>query len=210
MITRAEYENALIERHGKSMFEKLKNSSAAIAGLGGLGSNIAIHLARAGVGKLCLVDFDRVDISNLNRQQYDIDDLGKIKTDALSEKIKRFNPFIHIITHSVTVTEKNALRLFEGYGVVCEAFDKAENKAMLVNTLLSESDTLKIVSGSGMAGIGSANKIVTKKINNRLYLSGDGESDVEEEGTLFASRVAVCAAHEANIALQILLDKEEI
>ena len=125
MITFEEYENALKQRHGERIHNILSHSSVAIAGLGGLGSNIAMYLARAGVGHLHLVDFDKVDITNLNRQQYDIADLGTLKTDALTKNIKRFNPFIEITSQCVKVNEDNAAEIFVGYKIVCEAFDKA-------------------------------------------------------------------------------------
>ena len=133
MITFEEYENALKQRHGERIHNILSHSSVAIAGLGGLGSNIAMYLARAGVGHLHLVDFDKVDITNLNRQQYDIADLGTLKTDALTKNIKRFNPFIEITSQCVKVNEDNAAEIFGGYKIVCEAFDKAENKAIHLN-----------------------------------------------------------------------------
>ena len=187
MITFEEYENALKQRHGERIYNILSHSSVAIAGLGGLGSNIAMYLARAGVGHLHLVDFDKVDITNLNRQQYDIADLGTLKTDALTKNIKRFNPFIEITSQCVKVNEDNAAEIFGGYKIVCEAFDKAENKAMLVNSILSECGDTKIVSGSGMAGFGSSNTIVTRKINDRFYLCGDTKSDMND-GLEFTSR----------------------
>ena len=133
MITFEEYENALKQRHGERIYNILSHSSVAIAGLGGLGSNIAMYLARAGVGHLHLVDFDKVDITNLNRQQYDIADLGTLKTDALTKNIKRFNPFIEITSQCVKVNEDNAAEIFGGYKIVCEAFDKAENNIFFEN-----------------------------------------------------------------------------
>ena len=111
MISFEEYENALKQRHGERIHNILSHSSVAIAGLGGLGSNIAMYLARAGVGHLHLVDFDKVDITNLNRQQYDIADLGTLKTDALTKNIKRFNPFIEITSQCVKVNEDNAAEI---------------------------------------------------------------------------------------------------
>ena len=201
MISFEEYENALKQRHGERIHNILSHSSVAIAGLGGLGSNIAMYLARAGVGHLHLVDFDKVDITNLNRQQYDIADLGTLKTDALTKNIKRFNPFIEITSQCVKVNEDK---------IVCEAFDKAENKAMLVNSILSECGDTKIVSGSGMAGFGSSNTIVTRKINDRFYLCGDAESDMNDGLALAAPRVAICAAHEANMILRLLIGEKEV
>lgn len=210
MITFEEYENALKQRHGERIHNILSHSSVAIAGLGGLGSNIAMYLARAGVGHLHLVDFDKVDITNLNRQQYDIADLGTLKTDALTKNIKRFNPFIEITSQCVKVNEDNAAEIFGGYKIVCEAFDKAENKAMLVNSILSECGDTKIVSGSGMAGFGSSNTIVTRKINDRFYLCGDTKSNMNDGLALAAPRVAICAAHEANMILRLLMGEKEV
>lgn len=209
MITYEQYRAALIERHGEEAYEKLRASSAAVAGLGGLGSNIALCLARAGIGRLYLVDFDRVDITNLNRQQYDVDDIGTLKTEALTKKIKRVNPFIEITCDSVTVTADNAAALLGGHKIICEAFDKAESKAMLVNTVLSDCPESIVISGSGMAGIGDANSIKTRRINDRFYLCGDTKTDCANE-PLFAPRVALCAAHQACAALQIILGREVI
>ncbi len=210
MITHNAYEKALISRHGKKVHDILKNADIAIAGLGGLGSNIAIFLARSGVGHLHIVDFDKVDITNLNRQQYDIDDIGKLKTIALATHIKHFNPFIKVTYDSIMVTERNAPKIFSNYPIVCEAFDKAENKAMLVNTLLTECSNTKIISASGMAGFESSNMIQTRKVNDRFYICGDTQSEISKNTALMAPRVALCAAHQANMVLRILTGNEEI
>lgn len=209
-MTKEEFNTALIERHGIEVYNKLKNSKAAIAGLGGLGSATAIALARAGVGKLFLVDFDVVDITNLNRQQYFIEDIGRKKTDALSNIIRKINPVIEIESLNIKVTEENACEIFKDYELVCECFDKAENKAMLINTLLTQTKNTTIVSGSGMAGYGSNNTMTTNKINNRLYICGDRVSGIEKGLGLMAPRVGICAMMEANTALRLLLGIKEI
>lgn len=209
-MTAEEFNNALIERHGIKIYEKLKNSKAAIAGLGGLGSNVAVALARAGVGKLLLVDFDNVDITNLNRQQYFIEDIGKKKTDALTKIIRKINPAAEIDSLNIKVTEENASKIFKDYELVCECFDKAENKAMLINMLLTETESTAVISATGMAGYGSSNTISTKKINDRLYICGDGVSGIEQGLGLMAPRVGICAMHEANMALRFLLGIKEI
>lgn len=204
-MTREEYESALAARHGEENSRRLALSAVAVAGLGGLGSNIAMLLARVGVGRLYLVDFDRVDITNLHRQQYDTDDIGALKTDALRRHIEKVNPYITVETDNVKVSSENAARLFRGFDIVCEAFDSAESKAMLVNTLLTESGDTKIIAASGMAGTGSANTVITRKINSRLYVCGDSKSDALECGGLYAPRVAVCAAHQAHTAVRLII-----
>lgn len=207
-MTNEEFKNALIQRHGKYIYEKLINSRVAIAGLGGLGSNVAIALARAGLGKLFLVDYDSVDITNLNRQQYFTEDIGRKKTDALSAVIKKINPLIKLETADTYVTEENALYLFKDYPIVCECFDRAENKAMLINALLGQSDNITVVSASGMAGFGRSNDITTAKAFKRLYICGDRVSGIEQGIGLMAPRVALCAMHQANTVLEIILKGE--
>lgn len=208
-MTENEFKNALIERHGTDIYKKLSKGSAAICGLGGLGSNTAVSLARAGLGNLLLIDFDRVDITNLNRQYYFTDDIGKYKTDALADIIRRINPVINIETKTILMNEENSVSAVDGYEIVCECFDKPENKAMLINTLLSKTDKT-IIAASGMGGHYSSNIITTKKAMRRLYICGDGVSGIERGDALMAPRVGICAMHQANMVLRILLDKGEV
>lgn len=197
-------QRALEARHGKDLQQKFTNSTVAICGLGGLGSNIAVSLARAGIGKLILVDFDKVDISNLHRQQYKADQIGRFKTEALAENLREIAPYIQVETHAVAVTEENFEALLSEADLICEAFDRAEAKAMLVNGVLEKLHTKYLIAASGMAGLGSANSIQTRRITNRFYLCGDGISDVADDIGLVAPRVMLCAAHQAHMVLRIL------
>ncbi len=208
MLTHKELHDALVARHGADVQAVLDRATVGIAGLGGLGSNIAVHLARLGVGHLVLVDFDVVDVTNLNRQHYTMKDLGVPKTLALLEQLEAINPYLNYETYTERVIPSNAVRLFAGCDVLCEAFDRADQKAMLIETLLPALPEVPIVSGSGMAGIGSANDIVTRRRMGRLYVCGDGTSDVADGLGLMAPRVAVCAAHQATAALRLLLGQE--
>ena len=183
---------------------KFSSATVAVCGLGGLGSAIAIALARAGIGKLLLIDFDRVDITNLHRQQYKAKQIGKYKTEALSENLKEIAPYVELQIHTARVTEENAAHLLRGADIICEAFDDAEDKAMLTNLVLETMPDKYLVAASGMAGMGSANIIQTRKVMSRFYLCGDGASDVQSEGSLVASRVMLCAAHQAHTVLRIL------
>ena len=200
-LTREELHAALAGRHGADVQAKLDRAAVGVAGLGGLGSHIAVHLARLGVGRLVLVDFDVVDVTNLHRQHYTMQDVGVPKTLALLEQLEAINPYLDYETHTERVIPANAARLFAGCDVVCEAFDRAEQKAMLIETLLTRLPDAFLVSGSGMAGSGSANAIRTERRFGRLY----GESDTAEGVGLLAPRVAVCAAHQATMALRLLL-----
>ena len=202
--TREEVYRALEERHGAELQRRLSAASAAVCGLGGLGSNIAIHLARAGVGRLHIIDFDHVDISNLNRQQYFPEQLGMFKSDALYDTLSRIAPYCDISRDCVKLTEDNIPELLRGEDIVCEAFDRADQKEMLVNTVLEKLPDKFLVSGSGMAGLSSANSIVTRKVTRHFYVCGDEVSDVADGLGLISARVAVCAAHMAHMAIRII------
>ena len=208
-LSREAYFAALAKRHGAENQQKLAHARVGIAGLGGLGSAIACHLARLGVGTLVLVDFDVVDVSNLHRQQYTCAQVGMKKTEALAETLRAINPFVGLELHSVKVTAENASTLFAGCPIVCEAFDEPDQKALLVETLLATCPDTTIVSGSGMAGMRSANTIHTRKALERLYLCGDGCTDVAAEGSLASPRVGVCAGHQANMVLRLILGETE-
>ena len=207
--TKEEWYRALSERHGEKLQKNFESATVAICGLGGLGSNIAFALARAGIGKLILIDFDSVDITNLHRQQYKANQIGMSKTESLKENLLEIAPYATIETHSVRVAEDNAEELLQKADVICEAFDDAECKAMLVNLVLEKMTEKYLVAASGMAGIGSANTIQTRRISKRFYLCGDGTSDVQSEGSLVATRVMLCAAHQAHTVLRILTEQFE-
>ena len=207
--TKEEWYKALCERHGEDSQQKFSSATVAICGLGGLGSNIAVSLARAGIGKLILIDFDKVDISNLHRQQYKANQIGRNKTDALSENLKEIAPYTGIESHTVRITEDNAAELLKDADIICEAFDVAECKAMLTNLVLETMPDKYLVAASGMAGMGSANTIQTRRVSKRFYLCGDERSDVGSEGSLISSRVMLCAAHQAHTVLRILAGEFE-
>ncbi len=202
--TKEEWNNALEERHGKELHRVFSSATVAVCGLGGLGSNIAIALARAGVGRLILIDFDRVDITNLHRQQYKANQIGMAKTVALAENLRETAPYISLEVHTERITEENAVMLLKDADIICEAFDDAECKAMLTNSVLTEMRGKYLVAASGMAGLYDANRIRTRKITSKFYLCGDEESDAADGIGLVSSRVMVCAAHQAHTVLRIL------
>ena len=208
--TKEEWNNALEERHGKELHTAFASATVAVCGLGGLGSNIAIALARAGVGRLILIDFDRVDITNLHRQQYKADQIGRYKTDALADNLREIAPYIKFETHTERITEENVVTLLKDADIICEAFDDAECKAMLTNTVLSELPDKYLVAASGMAGMGVTNSIKTRRITSRFYLCGDEMSEVSDNIGLVAPRVALCAAHQAHTVLRILAKQFEV
>ena len=207
-ISREQLDQAFDARFPEEMRTKLRNARVAVAGLGGLGSNIAVMLARSGIGELLLVDFDTVDVTNLNRQMYLIPQLGKPKAEALPEILYQINPYLTYRSVCIKVTPDNVKELFSEYPIVCEAFDKPDQKAMLVRELLMQCPKTIVVSGNGMAGYADANEIRTCQVMKRLYVCGDQSTDVGNGIGLIAPRVAVCAAHEANKVLQLIMQTE--
>lgn len=202
-------QQALEERHGKELQNAFSSAVVAVCGLGGLGSNIAVSLARAGIGTLILIDFDRVDITNLHRQQYKASQIGQYKTDALSANLQEISPYIKLRTHTVRITEENLFNILQDTDIICEAFDDAEAKAMLTNAVLEQFPEKYLVAASGMAGVGSANRIRTRRITSHFYLCGDEVSDVRAGIGLVSSRVMLCAAHQAHTVLRILANQFE-
>ena len=172
-LSKEEIYAALNERHSPEIQAVLSAGNVAIAGLGGLGSNVAYSLTRIGVGHLHLIDFDVVDVTNLNRQQYFMEHVGMYKTEALKSLLMKINPYIEIKTDCVRVTEENIKELFCDNDIVCEAFDNPDAKALLVNGIMEYFPEKKLVSASGMAGFGSSNSIVTRRITKNFYLCGD-------------------------------------
>lgn len=210
MPDQEELESMMMARHTPEVHKKLKQGRVAIAGLGGLGSNIAVMLARIGVGRLLLVDFDIVEPSNLNRQSYYIRHLGMPKTMALQSQLEEINPYIQLETRTVRVEAGNVAELFGNYEILCEAFDKPEAKAMLVNTALEKLPNSKIVAASGMAGFSTSNLIKTTRPIKRLYVCGDLENGARIGTGLMAPRVQICAGHQANMILRLLVGMEEV
>ncbi|MCL4584668.1 sulfur carrier protein ThiS adenylyltransferase ThiF [Fusobacterium nucleatum] len=201
-------EEDLLKRNVKGISKKLKKTRVCILGLGGLGSNVAVLLARSGIGYLKLVDFDTVEASNLNRQQYRISHIGIKKTEAMKSIIREINPFVETEVLDIKIDRKNIYSTVGDIEIVVEAFDRAETKAMLMEELLTNTNKI-VVSASGMAGLGSANEIVTRKIKDNFYLIGDNYSDYEEYSGIMSTRVMICAAHQANMVLRLILGEEK-
>lgn len=208
MVTKEGFYSSLIERHGKENQDKICKATVGVAGLGGLGSNIAVMLARLGIGRLVLVDYDRVDISNINRQHYFLKHIGMEKTKALSEQLLEINPWLDCTVYNEKVTLENVSKLFSECDVICEAFDEPDQKAMLAEAVLSELTGVPLVCGIGMAGFGSSNEIITIRRLSDVYICGDGKTGIEEGTVLMSPRVGICAAHQANAVLRLILGIE--
>lgn len=189
--------------------DALARVTVGVAGCGGLGSHAALALARLGVGRMVLVDFDVVEPTNLNRQAYNACHIGRHKVDALAELLAACNPSVSVSRVRDRVTADNALRIFSGCPVVIECFDRPEEKAVLVEALLAASEGPVVVAASGLAGLGPANEIVTRRAAKRLWLIGDGTSAIGPGAGLAAPRVLIAAGHQALCAARIILGNSE-
>lgn len=192
-------------RNSPEISEALRGAKVGIAGLGGLGSAVGIALARVGVGYLKLVDFDVVDPSNLNRQQYFVKDIGRFKTHALKDIIELINPFVSVEISTTKLDKDNVGSVFSNTSIVAECFDDPKAKAMLINSLTDKI----IVAASGMAGYGRSELITTKRVARNLYVCGDLISEAKIGNGLMAPRVGICAMHQANKILELLIEENK-
>ena len=188
--------------------QRLQAAKVAIVGLGGLGSNVALWLARLGVGQLLLYDFDKVELSNLNRQYYFLEDVGQYKATALLSHLKAVNPYGNYCSRVVRLTEDNLAELLNEAHIVCEALDKPEAKALLVNGVLESFPDKYLVSASGLAGFASSASMQVRQVTPHFYLCGDGISDMLQL-PLCGARVGLCAAQEALTIARIILQMED-
>ncbi len=207
--SREELEALLVSRHTPGVHRAVRGARVGVAGLGGLGSQVALALARTGIGVLVLADFDVVEPSNLNRQQYFLDQLGQPKAHALPDTLRRVNPYVTLEAHNVRLEPANIPQIFGGCRVLVEAFDRADQKAMIVETALATLEGTWVVAASGLAGYGPADAIVSHRLGPRLFVVGDLESEARPGMGLMAPRVGVAAHAQANLALRILLGEEQ-
>ncbi len=204
-----EFECMMMARHTPGIHQKVKRSVVGIAGVGGLGSTVAIALARIGVGTLILVDYDVVEPSNLNRQQYFIHQIGMPKVEALQENISKTNPYVKVRPYNEQLDRNNVERIFKEAPVVVEAFDRAEEKAMLINAVSEKMPEKYVVAASGVAGYGDNNEIKTIRFSSKIFIIGDQKTAAQPGVGLMAPRVGIVAHHQANTVLRILIGEEK-
>ncbi|MDI9490981.1 MAG: sulfur carrier protein ThiS adenylyltransferase ThiF [Bacillota bacterium] len=208
LITREKWYQDLFDRQGVLTTDKFIRAKVAVCGLGGLGSSIAISLARSGIGNLHLIDFDLVELSNIHRQEYRLNQIGKRKTDALSELIGEIAPFCQVKLSNAKLSQNNISSLLTDDDYICEAFDKATSKAALAEIVRDNWPEKILVMASGMAGFSPANEIKTKKIGENFFICGDQKSDLNQGLPLVSPRVKICANHQALLILQLILEKD--
>lgn len=201
----AELEALMVARHTPGVHGRLKSSIVGIAGLGGLGSAVAVALARIGVGRLVLADFDVVEPSNLNRQQYFVDQIGMPKTEALAASLRRIQPWGRHDMHPVRVTPENLASIFGGVHVMVEAFDRADQKLMLLEGFAQAFPSVPYVGASGLAGHADEASMRVHRAGVRVFIVGDLVSAAQPGRGLMAPRVGVAAHMQANLVVRLLL-----
>lgn len=195
--------------HDPAILPILRASVVGIAGAGGLGSNAALALARAGVGKLIIVDSDRVEITNLNRQQYHWSQIGMPKVEALVANLRKANPFSEYVGIRRRITAANAARIFAEADLLIEAFDRADQKQMLIEAWIAHYPERPIIAASGLAGFGENSKIRQRRVGD-LYICGDEVSEPRPGISPMAPRVGIVANMQANLTLELLVKRRKI
>lgn len=204
MITPAQY----FTSRDPLAFFKWQQAVIGIAGAGGLGSNIAIALARAGVSRLIIADYDTLSLDNLNRQQYTLKQVGQLKVNALAENIHQFNPFISLEMHSERITPANLERIFGQADLLLEAFDQASEKEMLITAWQQLFPNKPIIAASGISGYGHSQDITIVQ-SGSLYVVGDQESELQPGISPISARVALVANLQADLALELIARQED-
>lgn len=191
-------------------WNKLQASCVGVAGCGGLGSNVALALARSGVGELIVADQDVVEPSNLNRQSYWPEHVGKPKVVVLKELIEKLGLEVSVQAVQIRINKENIFEVFEKPSILVEAFDRVDSKQVMMESVSDFRFAQKfLVSASGLAGIESCNRIVTKQVGERIVLCGDGGADADAKNPPMAPRVLTAAAHQANAVLRLILGLKE-
>jgi sulfur carrier protein ThiS adenylyltransferase len=203
-----ELEALMVSRHTPGVHARVRKACVGVAGLGGLGSAVAVALARLGVGRLVLADFDVVEPSNLNRQQYFVDQIGMPKSEALRENLSRINPYVRVESSQVMLTPRNVAEVFAEVTVMVEAFDRPDQKAMLMENFAAAYPDRALVMASGLAGHGPGSAIGVRRLGACIYVVGDLETAARPGCGLMAPRVGIAAHVQANLVLRLLLGEQ--
>ena len=195
--------NDFYKDHDLDTQKKIGNKTVGIIGAGGIGSNAAVALARSGVGKLIIADFDTIQLTNLNRQYYFINQVEMKKVIALKKNLELINPFIRYEIYDTKITKSN-LRIFSAVDILIEAVDFAETKAKILSAWQTQFSDKPIILSSGIAGIGKNDMIHCKKIDDFTFICGDEKTSVDDFPP-YAPKVAVVANMMANLALELLI-----
>ena len=190
----------VLERQDPIVNEKLKDAKVSILGCGGLGSNIAMTLARSGIGELYLYDFDLIEYSNLNRQNFTLDELGGDKAELTKKKIESTLPYVKCHNQNIYLDTESMDSIVDRTDIFIEAFDNKESKTMLFDYFVGRQDKY-LITGNGVSGLGELSDIKIKQIENVIMI-GDFNSNPDEG--LYLAYVSLIANLEALTAIKII------
>lgn len=190
--------------------ERLRAARILIVGCGGLGSNVAHMLVRSGVGSLTIVDFDSIERSNLNRQLYFLDQLGRPKVEVTREQLLRIDSAVEVDAICRRIGAEEVFEIGKSHDVIIEAVDDPVFKMALMHETAFREPPAPLVFGSGLAGVGPANEVRTELLGDGMYVCGDLTSDVRSHPVLMSPRVMIAAAHQALCAVRIVLGHPEV
>jgi sulfur carrier protein ThiS adenylyltransferase len=197
------FEEGLLRYLSVEQLAKLEATHIGIAGVGGLGSNIANALVRTGFKSFEIIDYDLIDASNLNRQNYFLDEIGQAKVDVTAKRLKQINPDVSVSTSKTKLDSKNIGNYFGSADIVFEAFDTIESKALILE-VFGNTDKLLIM-GSGMAGISNRKDLKIHQLRKNVFVVGDGSTQVSQNNPPLAPRVIACASLMASVAIEQIL-----
>jgi sulfur carrier protein ThiS adenylyltransferase len=196
------FEQGLLRYLKEDQLKKIQSAKIGIGGAGGLGSNAAMILIRSGFKHLEIIDKDTIDASNLNRQQYYVDEIGLPKATILKKRLLAINPEADITVHQTEWSEKNASKFFKNCRIIVEAFDQADWKYKFVDYYQDKAEY--VVCGNGMAGLLEKKPMQVKRIGN-IFMVGDYSTDTRQGHPPMAPRVTACAAMMAEVVLDVTL-----
>ena len=197
------FEHGLLKYLKPEQLQKIQSVKIGIGGAGGLGSNVAMMLVRTGFKNFEILDFDVIDASNLNRQQYFIHEIGLSKVDVTQKRLLDINPDLNIMIHRDKWIPENGAKFFKDCDVIVEAFDQVDNKYRFAEFYQDKAKYL--VSGVGMAGLFEKQPMTIRRIGN-MFIVGDTSTDSHQGHPPMAPRVTQCAGMMAEVVLDLTLD----
>lgn len=200
VLIRNDFEQSLIHYMEPDFLALIQKANVGIAGAGGLGSNIANALVRTGVINFVIADYDKVQMHNLNRQNYFPTQVGDYKALSTLCYIKAINSNANVDIYTERVTEENINTIFKKCDIVFEAFDDASCKKMMLENMYKSEKIL--VFGSGLSGFSMEGEaLFVREVKKNIHIVGFNNKEVDKENPPFASKVIAVASVMANVGI---------
>ena len=198
----------ILKKIGISGQKKILNSKVLIVGIGGLGCPLLTYLAASGVGRIGIVDYDKVEISNLNRQTlFAQSDVGKFKVNQAKKNIKKINSKIKILTFNIKLNETNIKKVFKDFDIICDGTDNYETR-YLINDECKRSKKI-LISAAISKFDGHLYKFNFRKRSScyRCFMPEipNDENNCQSEG-IFSPIAGILGSMQANEVLKTILN----